>query len=132
MFPHCRISTDTLTTQLTCSGQLDELGRQVGNLEVTARDAAQRSDDKLDDLGKQVGSLVETNLNEFEKVLAWLSPFSFAPKHADILASVQPGTGKWFLEDSVFRHWVKGQVKTLWCPGIRKSLSAQVPYCQLT
>lgn len=106
-------------TKLFSSGQLDDLEKQVGGLEVTTRYVAQKSHLKLDELGKQVSSA--TNVNEFEKILTWISPFSFLAKHASVLGSVQPGTGKWLLENSVFRRWVDGQVNILWCPGIRKS-----------
>ena len=32
----------------------------------------------------------------------------------------EPGTGQWFLNSSIFKSWAYGDVKTLWCPGIRQ------------
>lgn len=63
---------------------------------------------------------LERRDEEFEKILSWLSPVSFQDKQADVLQSVQPGTGKWFLESDKFRNWLSGDASLLWCPGIRK------------
>ncbi|KAK8227641.1 hypothetical protein HDK90DRAFT_514141 [Phyllosticta capitalensis] len=55
---------------------------------------------------------------EAEKILAWMSPTSFQARQADVLQSVEPGTGKWFLETKNYRDWLAGHVNLLWCPGI--------------
>ncbi|KAK8183666.1 uncharacterized protein BKA78DRAFT_299687 [Phyllosticta capitalensis] len=55
---------------------------------------------------------------EAEQILAWMSPTSFQARQADVLQSVEPGTGKWFLETKNYRDWLAGHVNLLWCPGI--------------
>lgn len=57
---------------------------------------------------------------EAEQILAWMSPTSFQARQADVLQSVEPGTGKWFLETKNYRDWLAGHVNLLWCPGIRE------------
>jgi hypothetical protein len=53
--------------------------------------------------------------------MAWLSNLNFASRQADFLKRQQPGTGEWLLSDPVFQSWLKGNNRTLWCPGLRKS-----------
>ncbi|CAI6340736.1 unnamed protein product [Periconia digitata] len=73
----------------------------------------------LGEVGKQVDSIeTKRQHEETEKILAWISQMNFRSKHADVLEAVQPGTGKWLLEDKVFLDWVNGDVDILWCPGI--------------
>jgi len=59
-------------------------------------------------------------------MLKWLSPLSFWAKQNDIFDLRQEGSGKWFLEDSVFVNWRDATLNngnnTLLCLGIRKFL----------
>ena len=55
---------------------------------------------------------------EREKLLTWISPLDFQPKHFDVINKHHPGTGKWMLETSEFVAWRKGETKLLWCTGI--------------
>ena len=57
-----------------------------------------------------------------QKIVSWLSPTTFWARHQDIMSYRTEDTGKWFLETREFNQWVNGTDKTLWCPGIRKSL----------
>jgi hypothetical protein len=51
--------------------------------------------------------------------LDWLSPLNFFPRQQEILQMQQPGTGEWLLENSHFKKWKSGSIRTLWCHGIR-------------
>ncbi|KAM0327631.1 hypothetical protein ACHAQA_005924 [Verticillium albo-atrum] len=81
---------------------------------------AEMANDKLDSLGEQVKGLELSSKNEeTERILSWISGTSFRAKHADVLASVEAGTGEWLLQDEMFLKWVSGDIDLFWCPGIR-------------
>jgi serine/threonine protein kinase len=65
--------------------------------------------------------------NRYTATVAWLSPLDFRTAHNDHIARYQEGTGQWLLQDPVFKDWLQGNTKTLWCHGIRK-----LPVHQLT
>jgi hypothetical protein len=46
-------------------------------------------------------------------------PLNFWAKQKDIFSRHQAGTGKWLLETDLFKQWLDGSCKILWCPGIR-------------
>jgi hypothetical protein len=60
---------------------------------------------------------------ETRDLVAWLFPLNFQAKQHDIFSRRQEGTGQWLLEDDVFKEWLDGSRKILWCPGIRRSPS---------
>ncbi|WYZ35404.1 hypothetical protein EsH8_X_000051 [Colletotrichum jinshuiense] len=75
--------------------------------------------EKVHQVGRQLDDMdLEGRRQETEKILCWISSTSFRSKQADVLQSVQPGTGKWFLEAKEYRDWLSGNVNLLWCPGI--------------
>jgi len=37
----------------------------------------------------------------------------------DMFSRAQPDTGKWLLNSPEFQFWIKGDLRTLWCPGNR-------------
>ncbi|KAJ7511611.1 hypothetical protein B0H11DRAFT_1699814, partial [Mycena galericulata] len=51
-------------------------------------------------------------------ILDWLSPINFFLRQADISQMRAKGTGKWLLENSLFKKWESGSGSTLWCRGI--------------
>lgn len=55
---------------------------------------------------------------EFQEICEFLSPLNFLSKHKDVIASLQKGTGEWFLEGRAFQEWIGGIGTRLWCPGI--------------
>jgi hypothetical protein len=57
-----------------------------------------------------------------QRMLAWISPLRFWSKQNDMLSRKQEGTCKWFFETAAFQNWLIGKERTLWCPGIRKSI----------
>ena len=57
---------------------------------------------------------------EQQDVLRWLSPLNFASKQVDTFERHQRGTGEWLFEEKVFKAWLAGGNKALWCSGIRK------------
>lgn len=59
---------------------------------------------------------------EDRDVVAWLSPLNFSAKQNDVAGRRHEGTGKWFLEADLFKAWLDGTEKALWCPGIRTFL----------
>jgi hypothetical protein len=85
---------------------------------------AKLSNSKLDDISHQVNKLsFQSEDEETEKILSWISALSFRARQADVREGVQPGTCLWFLQHDKFRTWVNGNSRTIWCPGIRTSLS---------
>lgn len=54
------------------------------------------------------------------RVLKWLSPLAFGPRLTDMLDRRQEGTGTWLLESQLFTAWINGDVRTIWCPGMRE------------
>ncbi|KAJ7759675.1 hypothetical protein B0H16DRAFT_1885008 [Mycena metata] len=56
--------------------------------------------------------------DERTKIIEWLSPINFCPRHADISSTRQDGTGGWLLNDPVFTQWKSGAGSTLWCRGL--------------
>jgi hypothetical protein len=57
-------------------------------------------------------------LQQHHNMLQWLSPTDFPAQQHDIITRRQEGTGQWFLESPMFKRWLQGSDKTLFCPGI--------------
>ena len=77
---------------------------------------------------RSVSGLVSTQTNDHvRKVCDWLSPLSteFQRKQMDTfnIRNRQDGTALWFLKASEFKNWLSDSGATLWCPGIRESIS---------
>ncbi|KAJ6538461.1 ankyrin repeat-containing domain protein [Mycena vulgaris] len=53
-----------------------------------------------------------------DEIIEWYSPLNFFLRQADIFNTRQPGTGRWLLEDDLFKAWKSGTGKVLWCPGM--------------
>jgi hypothetical protein len=51
-------------------------------------------------------------------------PLPFEAKQDEVfqVAMRAPGAGKWLLGSQVFRDWKDGNLKRLWCHGIRKDI----------
>ncbi|KAJ7453163.1 hypothetical protein FB451DRAFT_1520328 [Mycena latifolia] len=65
---------------------------------------------------------------ERDKIIDWFSPLNFFLRQADISNIRQPGTGEWFLQDELFKRWVSGAIKAMWCrgmPGAGKTVLAE-------
>ena len=56
-------------------------------------------------------------------IINWISPLNFSTRQNDIFSRREEGTGKWLLEDDVFKSWLAGTERILWCPGLR-----MIPY----
>ncbi|MCJ1392977.1 hypothetical protein MMC18_005849 [Xylographa bjoerkii] len=58
-----------------------------------------------------------------QKILRWLSPLDFAPRHQDISSKRQPETLRWLLASAEYRTWSRSDVplandkRLLWCYG---------------
>ncbi|EGN97115.1 hypothetical protein SERLA73DRAFT_153627 [Serpula lacrymans var. lacrymans S7.3] len=61
-------------------------------------------------------------LKERQEFGNWLSPLNFRQRQSEVCETWRDGTGGWVLDDERFKEWQKGDVKTLWCPGIQQSL----------
>ncbi|EGN97177.1 hypothetical protein SERLA73DRAFT_10382, partial [Serpula lacrymans var. lacrymans S7.3] len=48
----------------------------------------------------------------------WLSPLNFRQTQSEVRGIWREGTGGWVLENETFKQWLRGDLKTLWCPGI--------------
>ncbi|KAI5803500.1 hypothetical protein DFH27DRAFT_50967 [Peziza echinospora] len=59
-----------------------------------------------------------SEVHQKERILEWLSPLDFQARQKDTFALRLTGTGSNFLEHEIFRSWVMGAKKTLYCPGI--------------
>ncbi|EGN97152.1 hypothetical protein SERLA73DRAFT_161336 [Serpula lacrymans var. lacrymans S7.3] len=57
-------------------------------------------------------------LKERQEFENWLSPLNFRQRQSEVRETWREGTGGWVLDDERFKLWQKGDVKTLWCPGI--------------
>jgi len=66
---------------------------------------------------------------ERRELVAWLSPLNFWSKQSDVLSGRLEQTGEWFLESDEFKDWFKGTQKTLWCRGIRMTLTPTSLFC---
>ena len=55
----------------------------------------------------------------YRELLAWLSPLNFLTTQNDTFSRRQVDTGQWILEEDVFKEWLDGTNRILWCPGIR-------------
>lgn len=92
-----------------------------GGLLLTSNRALSKlTHEKVDLVSKHLDDMdLKRRDDEAEKVLSWISSSSFQAKQADVLQSVEPGTGRWFLEERRFCDWLTGDLSSLWCPGIR-------------
>ncbi|KAL8800853.1 MAG: hypothetical protein Q9182_004873 [Xanthomendoza sp. 2 TL-2023] len=57
---------------------------------------------------------------EERNVLTLLSPLEFYSKQNDSLSRHQAGTGRWLFDSTEFGAWVDGDLRVLWCPGMRE------------
>ncbi|EGN99623.1 hypothetical protein SERLA73DRAFT_106266 [Serpula lacrymans var. lacrymans S7.3] len=55
---------------------------------------------------------------ERQRLADWLCPLNFPQRQSEVNEMRREGTGEWILNDDTFRRWHKGDLKTLWCPGI--------------
>ena len=77
-------------------------------------------DDRLSNRAQpvQINSMIESK--ERLRILKWLSPLDFGPTMSDMLDRRQEGTGVWLLKSQLFTDWLKGDVRIIWCPGMRE------------
>ncbi|KAK6525995.1 hypothetical protein TWF281_011036 [Arthrobotrys megalospora] len=52
------------------------------------------------------------------KILEWLTPIEYGPRHNDIAQRRQPGTGQWLLGSTEYHNWLQNRKQILFCPGI--------------
>jgi hypothetical protein len=82
---------------------------------------------KVNQIGENTQTLINAAGNyakllldhELQDIMDWLSPINFSAKQNDIFSKRHEGTAQWLLEHDVFKAWVNGTQKVLWCPGIR-------------
>ena len=78
---------------------------------------------------KNIYSLDQKNRD----IMAWISNLNFSTKQIDFFAKHQGGTGEWLLMTNVFKNWLNGTERTLWCPGLRMILPSNsfrnIPLC---
>ncbi|KAJ7453540.1 ankyrin repeat-containing domain protein [Mycena galericulata] len=69
---------------------------------------------------KNVAQNQERYQNSVERnmIIEWYSPLNFFLRQADILATCQPGTGRWLLQTQTFKEWKSGKGGVLWCHGM--------------
>jgi hypothetical protein len=54
-----------------------------------------------------------------QRIVDWLSPLNMTYKHNDTSSRRQAGTGLWLLEHDLYKAWLIGTERVLWCQGIR-------------
>ena len=70
---------------------------------------------------------------ENQAILRWISTLSFEERQRDILSKRHPETGKWFLDQEVFKDWrngVRGESSVLWCTGIGNMFMSLALLCE--
>ncbi|KAJ0356729.1 hypothetical protein COL154_010821 [Colletotrichum chrysophilum] len=78
---------------------VSKLAPQAGFRKLAQPTISKLTSEKVHQVGRQLEDMdLEARVQEAEKILCWISSTSFRSKQADVLQSVQPGTGKWFLE----------------------------------
>ena len=87
-----------------------------------AREEAQARGKNLTD--NTLWLLTEHLADKDLKIIDWLSNLKFQAKQSDVLSRRSGSTGNWILESEEFKNWTIGSGKTLWCTGIRKSVSS--------
>ncbi|EGO22786.1 hypothetical protein SERLADRAFT_471201 [Serpula lacrymans var. lacrymans S7.9] len=61
---------------------------------------------------------ISAALKERQDFENWLSPLNFRQTQSEVRGIWREGTGGWVLENETFKQWLRGDLKTLWCPGI--------------
>jgi hypothetical protein len=56
-----------------------------------------------------------------KSVLNWLSTLQPEQDHLTTSSQIPEGSGKWFLDLPELIDWFSGEVRLLWCYGIRES-----------
>jgi hypothetical protein len=60
---------------------------------------------------------------EWQAILDWLSKIPSQEKQTHILKSRQQGTGEYLLKSQIFKNWLDGKERVLWCIGPRECYS---------
>lgn len=60
---------------------------------------------------------------KLQNALAFISTLDFRSTHADIRNRRLGQTGKWILSNPGFLTWLDGTTQSIWCPGLRESMS---------
>jgi hypothetical protein len=69
--------------------------------------------------GTNVRSLViHQQDEERDAILKWITAVDHAAKQNDCIRRRQPGSRKWLFESAEYGMWLRGEVPTLFCPGI--------------
>ena len=75
--------------------------------------------DGQDVLAKKTEELLRLRqVEDYEKVLQWISSFDYTKKHKAASSLRFPGTGTWILQSDLFEQWHRGNLQTLLCYGI--------------
>ncbi|KAI9812564.1 MAG: hypothetical protein M1827_004553 [Pycnora praestabilis] len=87
-------------------------------LSLSIKDDVGEISDSICDITSGISGLQTNQKSQRDKdILVWLSPLNFAAKQIDVLSRRQEGTGNWLLQADVFKRWVNGTDRTIWCPG---------------
>ncbi|KAL7963708.1 ankyrin repeat-containing domain protein [Trichoderma compactum] len=75
--------------------------------------------DVLNQVYQSMGHIqLKVDKQEEKQILDWLTPIDYGLLHSDYYKRLQPGTGKWFLEQKEFQDWITGSNDILFCYGI--------------
>lgn len=118
------LSMDTLASdQRSRFDKLQELLRDIDG-------PIQRIDNRLQSFEDHL------KLNERTEILLWMSPEPYIAHHNQTIKDVLHGTGRWLMEDPLFRRWRRDSVSSIfWLHGISgsgksKLVSLVIKECQ--
>ena len=103
--------------------KLEELLRDIDGPVQRIDDRLQRFEDHL-------------KVDERTKILHWMSPEPYIAHHDQVVKDILHGTGKWLMEDPLFRKWRRDSVSSIfWLHGISgsgksKLVSLVIKECQ--
>ena len=74
----------------------------------------------LGDLDRKLQTVLKISLSREDKeVLSWLSPLKPFETQSNTMRRSQPNSGDWLVETQEYKDWVNGDIKNLWCRGMR-------------
>ena len=95
------------------------LANDLFQLSLAIKSELGKVDDVMFGIRAGVTSLqIEQQANYRTDIEQWLSSSDFRSRQLEVLKGAQADTRQWLFKSSQFQHWMTGDQRTLWCPGI--------------